>query len=54
MALGIADYLPIGLLTTVAHLGGTVPLPIAFACLIGYTAVTGGIALLAGRKRDLT
>lgn len=54
MALGIADYLPIGLLTTVAHLGGTVPLPVAFACLAGYTALAAGGALLVGQRRDLT
>lgn len=54
MALGVAEYLPIGLITTIAHLGGTVPLPVAFACLIGYTAATGAAALLVAQNRDLT
>lgn len=54
IALGIAAYLPIGLLTTIAHLGGTVLIPVAFACLIGYTAAAGGGAILVARNRDLS
>jgi len=54
MALGIGEYLPIGLITTVAHLGGTVLLPVAFASLAAYVVVTGGAALAVGRHRDLS
>jgi ABC-2 type transport system permease protein len=52
-ALGIGDYLPIRLVTTVAHLGGTVPLPVAFGLLCLYVAGAVGVALLVGRRRDL-
>jgi hypothetical protein len=54
MAFGVADYLPIGLITTVAHLGGTVALPVAVAFLCLYTAVTAGAAMLVAKRRDLT
>ncbi|MET7376385.1 hypothetical protein [Micromonospora arida] len=54
MAFGIGDYLPIGLITTVAHLGGTVALPVAFGLLFLYAASAVGVALLLGSHRDLT
>lgn len=54
MALGVASYLPLGLITTVAHLGGTVALPVAFGFLCLYAAVAAGAALLVAKRRDLT
>lgn len=53
-ALGVSGYLPIGLITTVAHLGGTVPLPVAFAALCGYLVLLGAAAVAVARRRDLT
>ncbi|MGC4809731.1 hypothetical protein ACLQ29_04275 [Micromonospora sp. DT228] len=38
------------LVTTVAHLGGTV----AFGLLLLYAAGAVGVAMLVGRRRDLT
>ncbi|WP_100449160.1 hypothetical protein [Glycomyces xiaoerkulensis] len=52
-ALGIAPYLPISLLTSAAHLGGTVSLPAAFGLLASYAALVGAAAMLVGRRRDL-
>lgn len=52
-ALGIGAYLPIGLITTVAHLGGTVPLPTAFGALCLYLLLVGGAGLATARRRDL-
>ncbi|MGC4866270.1 hypothetical protein ACLQ3B_12665 [Micromonospora sp. DT53] len=53
-AFGIGDYLPIGLITTVAHLGGVVALPVAFGLLFLYAAGAVGLALLVAGRRDLT
>jgi ABC-2 type transport system permease protein len=53
-AIGIGEYLPIGLITTVAHLGGTVPLPAAFGLLCLYSLLVGGAGLTIARRRDLT
>ncbi|MEU8082341.1 hypothetical protein AB0B57_01705 [Micromonospora sp. NPDC049101] len=53
-AFGIGDYLPIGLITTVAQLGGTVALPVAFGVLFLYAGSAGGVALLVAWRRDLT
>jgi len=53
-ALDISGYLPIGLITTVAHLGGTVALPVAFAVLAGYLVLLGGAAVAVARRRNLT
>jgi hypothetical protein len=54
MAMGISDYLPIGLIIAVAHLGDTVALPLAFGLLLLYTAIVAAVAMLVGRRRDLT
>lgn len=53
-ALGVSDYLPIGLITTVAHLGGTVALPSAFGALAAYLALVGGAAVAVARRRNIT
>lgn len=37
----------------VAHLGGTIALPLAFGLLSLYTAITAAAAMLLGRRRDL-
>lgn len=52
-AFGIAEYLPIGLITTVAHLGDTLALPVAVGLLCLYLAGTGAAAMAVGRYRDL-
>jgi len=53
-ALGISGYLPIGLITTVAHLGGTVALPLAFAVLAGYLVLLGAAAVAVAHRRNLS